>query len=70
MLTKEEERLIKKLGYIPDELLPKYLEGKLTTKPDYGPEIGSTEVPSRYEEYRANMLKAQKEANKKANPRR
>ena len=64
MLDELEIKLIKRLNYIPDALLARYLEGKLTVKPDYPASVGPLEVQSRYEEYRANMTKAQKESHK------
>lgn len=70
MLDELEIKLIKRLGYIPDALLERYLADKLTVKPDYPASVGPTEVKSRYEEYKANMKAAQKESNNVANPKK
>lgn len=70
MLDELELKLIKRLNYIPNSLLERYLEGKLLIKPDYPPTAGNGTVESRYEEYRQNMLKTQKVSNNRANPKR
>lgn len=68
MLTDKQRKDIDDSGIIADWQLPFYLEGKLTTKPEYADDGSSRQertFQTMYEAYKANMKKAQKESHKK-----
>lgn len=67
MLTPENLKKIEKTGIIADNLLEFYLMGKLLVAPEKSTEQVDSEnfrFKTMYDEYKANMKKAQKQSHK------